>query len=130
MSGRDAPARAPAATNPRDRAAELTELWSPKVLAQVNDQYVKVAKVRGEFPWHAHAAEDELFLILRGRLVLQFRDGEVPMTEGDAYVVPRGVEHRPVAEEECCVMLVETVSTQHTGDVVTPLTRSIADQLG
>jgi quercetin dioxygenase-like cupin family protein len=111
--------------------ARVTEHWSPLVVGRVNDQYVKVAKVKGELAWHAHADEDELFFVVRGRLVLQFEGGEsVTLDEGQFYVVPRGVRHNPVAEEECWIMLVETVTTRHTGDEVTPLTRSIAEQLG
>ena len=111
------------------RCAALPDYWSPRVVAQVNDQYVKVAKVKGELAWHAHADEDELFVVVKGRLVLQFEDGEVALEAGDAYVVPRGVRHNPVADEECWLMLVETVTTRHTGDVTTPLTRSIEEQV-
>ena len=107
----------------------VTDLWSPKVVARVNDQYVKVAKVLGTFTWHAHAEEDELFLVVRGRLVLQFEDGEVALGPGDFHVVPRGVRHNPVADEETWLVLVEPVGTAHTGDVVTPQTRSIDEQL-
>lgn len=118
---------------PVDVAAQLarvTEHWSPLVVGRVNDQYVKVAKVKGELAWHAHADEDELFFVVRGRLVLQFEGGEsVTLDEGQFYVVPRGVRHNPVAEEECWILLVETVTTRHTGDEVTPLTRSIEEQL-
>ena len=110
--------------------AALGDFWSPRVVGRVNDQYGKVAKVKGELAWHAHADEDELFLVLKGRLVLQFEDGEVTLGEGECYVVPRGVRHNPVADEECWVVLVEPVTTRHTGDVTTPLTRSIEEQLG
>lgn len=109
--------------------ARVTELWSPKVIARVNDQYVKIARVQGEFTWHAHADEDELFLVVRGRLVLQFEDGEVALGPGDFHVVPRGVRHNPVAAEETWIVLVEPVGTRHTGDEVTPLTRTIDEQL-
>jgi mannose-6-phosphate isomerase-like protein (cupin superfamily) len=108
----------------------LTEYWSPKVIGRVNDQYVKIAKLKGEFVWHAHESEDELFLVVRGRLRIQLEDGEVQLGQGQLVVVPRGTRHNPVAGEECWVMLVETVTTKHTGEVVTPLTRSIAEQLG
>lgn len=108
----------------------ISEYWSPRVIGRVNDQYVKIAKLKGEFVWHAHDAEDELFFIVRGRLRMQLEDGEVQLGPGQMLVVPRGVRHRPVADEECWVMLIETVTTKHTGDVVTPMTRSIAEQLG
>lgn len=109
---------------------QLTEYWSPRVVGRVNDQYVKIAKLKGEFVWHAHDGEDELFLVVRGRLRIQLEDGEVRLEPGQFVVVPRGVRHNPVADEECWVMLVETVTTKHTGDVVTERTRSIAEQLG
>lgn len=107
----------------------LSEYWSPRVVAQVNDQYVKVARLLGEFPWHQHEAEDELFLVLRGRLRLEFRDHVVDLDPGQCCVVRRGVEHRPACPEECWVVLIETVTTTHTGTLVTDRTRSIDDQL-
>lgn len=107
----------------------VTELWSPKVIGRVNDQYVKIAKVRGQFTWHKHDDEDELFLIIKGRLTIQLEDGDIELGPGEFHIVPKGTMHNPVAEEECWVMLVETVSTKHTGDVESPLTRSIEEQL-
>ena len=109
--------------------AALTDYWSPRVIGRVNDQYVKIAKLHGAFVWHAHADEDELFLVVRGRLVIQLEDGEVSLGPGECVVVPRAVRHNPVAAEECWVMLVEPVATKHTGDVVTERTRSIEEQL-
>ena len=111
-------------------AAALTETWSPRVVARVNDQYVKVAKLQGEFVWHAHEDEDELFFVVRGTMRIQLEDGDVTLGPGELVVVPRGVRHNPVAAEECWVMLIETVTTKHTGDVVTGRTRSIEEQLG
>jgi len=116
--------------NLESAAASLQQYWSPKVVARVGDQYVKVAKLLGEFVWHAHEGQDELFLVLRGRLRIQFEDGDVELGPGDTLVVPAGVRHNPVAEEECWVALVEPVETRHTGDVVTDRTRSIEEQLG
>ena len=110
-------------------AGALEALWSPRVVARVGGQYVKVARVRGEFVWHAHDGQDELFLVLRGRLRIQLEDGEVELGPGDAFVVPAGVRHNPVAEEECWLALVEPVDTLHTGDVVDARTRSIEEQL-
>jgi len=108
----------------------VAEHWSPKVVGRVNDQYVKVAKVLGQLAWHWHDDEDELFQVLRGRLRIQFEGGaETVLQAGEFCVVPRGVLHNPVADEECWIMLVETVTTKHTGDVETPRTRSIAQQL-
>ena len=108
----------------------LTDQWSPRVVARVNDQYVKVAKVKGQLAWHKHDAEDELFQVVRGRLRIEFEGGhDVVLNAGEFCVVPKGVLHNPVAEEECWIVLIETVTTQHTGDVVTPLTKSIDQQL-
>ena len=108
----------------------VTEHWSPKVVGRVNDQYVKVAKVRGQLAWHKHDDEDELFQVVRGRLRIQFEGGaETVLEAGEFCVVPKGVLHNPVADEECWIVLVETVTTKHTGDVETPLTRSIEQQL-
>jgi mannose-6-phosphate isomerase-like protein (cupin superfamily) len=107
----------------------VTGYWSPKVIARVNDQYIKVARLLGEMDWHSHADEDELFWVLRGRLRLEFRDGAAELTAGQCCVVPRGVEHHPVATEETWIVLVETVTARHTGDRVTPQTRSIEEQL-
>ncbi len=116
-------------TNLRTQAAQLTEYWSPKVVGQVNDQYIKVAKVKGEMAWHKHDAEDELFLVLSGRFTLELEDGAVHLSEGDCYIMPKGVLHHPVAEEECLIALVETVTTLHTGDLVTEQTKTIEEQL-
>ena len=115
---------------PVEVAASLPDLWSPRVIAEVDDNFVKVAKVQGEFPWHAHEHEDEMFLILKGRLTLEFETGAVTLHAGDMYVVPKGVLHRPVAADECLLMLIERKSTLHTGGVDSPLARSIEEQLG
>jgi mannose-6-phosphate isomerase-like protein (cupin superfamily) len=108
---------------------QITEHWSPRVVGRVNDQYVKVAKVQGQLAWHKHDSEDEMFLVVYGRLILQFEDKEVVLNPGDFYVVLKGTLHNPVAEEECGIVLIETVTTRHTGDVDTPLTKSIEEQL-
>jgi len=115
--------------SPRGFAASLTELWSPRVIAEVDDAYIKVAKVKGSLVWHSHDEEDELFLVLEGRLRIEMEDGAVELGEGELFVVPKGVRHNPVAEEECLLLLVERKSTQHTGDTVTGKTRSVEDQL-
>ena len=100
------------------KLAKFSEQWSPRIIAQMNDYHFKVAKVQGEFVWHDHAETDEVFLVLRGRLEIQFRDGAVTLQEGELFVVPKGVEHRPVAEHECHILLVEPVGTVNTGEVV------------
>jgi mannose-6-phosphate isomerase-like protein (cupin superfamily) len=115
--------------NLKAAAGELEELWSPRVVAQVAEHYVKVAKVQGEFVWHAHEGEDELFLVLKGSLRIQMEDGEVTLGAGDIFVVPAGVRHNPVADEECWLALIEPAQTKHTGDVVTDRTRSIDEQM-
>lgn len=94
------------------------EHWSPKVVGEVNDCYVKLAKLQGEFVWHHHEDEDELFLVLKGRLLMRLRDRDIWLEEGEFLVVPRGVEHLPVAEEEVHLLLLEPRSTRHTGNVV------------
>ena len=108
----------------------VTEHWSPRVVGRVNDQYVKVAKLLGQLVWHKHDDEDELFQVVSGRLRIQFEGGrETVLNAGEFCVVPRGVLHNPVADEECWIVLIETVTTKHTGDVQTPRTRSIEQQL-
>jgi len=110
-------------------AESLTEYWSPRVVAEVDDSYVKVAKVKGTLAWHAHDDEDELFFILKGKLRIEMESGSVELNEGQSFVVPKGVRHNPVAEEECHVMLIERKTTLHTGSEVTDKTRTLQDQL-
>jgi mannose-6-phosphate isomerase-like protein (cupin superfamily) len=95
----------------------FSEYWSPKIVGELNDSHVKLVKVKGEFSWHHHDDEDELFLVVRGRLVIKLRDGDITLDEGELVVVPRGVEHKPVAEEEAHVLLLEPKSTLNTGNV-------------
>jgi mannose-6-phosphate isomerase-like protein (cupin superfamily) len=115
---------------PRQLAESLTELWSPRVIGAIDDLYVKVAKLQGTFCWHNHPHEDELFFVLKGSLRIDL-DGGVPvvLNEGEMFVVPKGIRHCPVAEEECLVMLIERTSTLHSGNVVNERTRSLAEQL-
>lgn len=115
--------------SPKSIAESLTELWSPRVVAEVDDAYVKVAKVKGTLTWHAHDDEDELFFILKGRLRIELESGTVELREGEAFVVPKGVRHNPVADEECHVMLIERKTTLHTGNEVIDKTRSVQEQL-
>jgi len=97
--------------------ATIREHWSPRVAGELNGQQVKLAKLLGEFVWHSHADEDELFLVHRGRFVMEFRDRRVELAEGDFLIVPRGVEHRPVAVEEAHIVLFEPAGTLNTGSV-------------
>ena len=110
-------------------AAGLQEKWSPRVIAEVDDVYVKVAKVRGQLAWHTHENEDEFFMVLKGHLRIELDDGNVELREGESFVVPKGVRHNPVADSECQILLIERKSTLHTGSTVTEKTRSIAEQL-
>lgn len=107
----------------------LTDYWSPKVIGQVNNQLLKAAKLKGELVWHSHDGEDELFYIVKGRLRIEFEDGPISLEQGDFLTVPKGVRHNPVADEECWVLLIEPASTKHTGDEMTPRTKSLAEQL-
>ena len=116
--------------NAKREAEALRDYWSPKVLGQVNDQYIKVAKLKGDLTWHRHDEEDELFIVLAGRLRMEYEDRVVELGEGDFHVVPRGTLHNPVCEDECLVALIETTTTKHTGEVVMEKTRSIDEQLG
>jgi mannose-6-phosphate isomerase-like protein (cupin superfamily) len=111
-------------------AAELAEYWSPRVVGEVDDSYVKVAKLKGTLTWHAHEREDEMFLVLKGRLRIEMERQSVELQEGEMFIVPKGTRHNPVAEEECHVLLIERKSTAHTGDVLMEKTRSIEEQLG
>ena len=108
----------------------VDDYWSPRVVGKVNDQFIKVAKLNGSFTWHKHDEEDELFYVLKGRLIIEYEDDRVILNEGDFHVVPKGAMHNPVAEEECWITLIETVSTKHTGDVLIDKTKSIEQQLG
>ena len=117
--------------SPKAIAAALTEYWSPRVVGEVDDSYIKVAKVHGSLCWHSHDNEDELFLILQGHLRIELEHAAaIELDEGEMFVVPKGVRHNPVAEQECLLMLIERKSTLHTGDVMTERTRSLAEQLG
>jgi mannose-6-phosphate isomerase-like protein (cupin superfamily) len=96
----------------------VTEHWSPRIVAELNGQHVKLVKFKGEFVWHHHDAEDELFLVVEGSFRMEFKDRVVPLAKGELIVVPRGVEHRPVADEEVEVLLFEPAGTLNTGNVV------------
>ena len=95
----------------------FSDHWSPKIVGELNDSYIKLVKLRGEFVWHSHANEDELFLVVKGHLLIKLRDGDIHLNEGELAVIPRGVEHMPVADEEAHVLLLEPKTTLNTGDV-------------
>ncbi|HEX2455029.1 MAG TPA: cupin domain-containing protein [Vicinamibacterales bacterium] len=108
--------------NLRDKLSRFDSHWDPKIVGELNGQLVKLVKLQGEFVWHHHEHEDELFLVLRGAFVMQFRDRDVRLEEGEFLIVPRGIEHRPVAEHEVDVLLFEPATTLNTGNVVSERT--------
>ena len=110
--------------NLQDKFSKFSEHWSPKIIARMNDYHFKLAKVQGEFVWHDHPETDEVFLVVKGSLEIHFRDGKVALNEGEMYVVPKGVEHKPVAEQECHILLVEPAGIVNTGNVVNDKTAS------
>lgn len=101
--------------NLAEKLSLFSSHWDPKIIAELNGQHVKLVKIQGEFVWHSHEHEDELFLVVRGRFRMEYRDRRVDLNEGELLVVPRGVEHRPVAEHECSILLFEPASTVNTG---------------
>jgi len=104
--------------NLAEKFAQIHEYWKPYIAAELNGQMVKLDKLKGEFVWHHHEQEDELFLVVKGRIRIEFRDRQVWLEEGEFVIVPRGVEHRPVAEEEAWILLFEPGTTLNTGNVV------------
>jgi mannose-6-phosphate isomerase-like protein (cupin superfamily) len=112
------------AINLERKLEKISEFWSPKIIAQLNDYHFKLAKVRGEFVWHSHAETDEAFIVLDGELTIEMRNGQATIKKGEIYIVPKGVEHRPVAKEECHLMLIEPAGTLNTGDAGGDLTAS------
>ena len=112
-----------------DKLAQFTAHWQPKVIGDLNGQQVKLAKFQGAFDWHHHENEDELFLVLRGRFRMELRERAIELAEGEMLIVPRGVEHRPVADEECSVMLFEPASTLNTGNLRTEKTLDQLERL-
>ena len=115
--------------NLSEKFALFGEHWNPKIAGEVNDAYVKLVKFRGEFVWHKHDDEDEMFFIVKGEIVIKLRDGDVRLGEGEFVIVPRGVEHKPVAEEEAHVLLFEPKTVLNTGDVVNELTRPVLERV-
>ncbi|MFD0168636.1 cupin domain-containing protein [Streptomyces decoyicus] len=115
---------APVPVNIADKLSQFSDLWSQKKIADVNDYEVKIAKLKGEFVWHTHEDTDELFLVISGRLTIQLRDGDVVLGPGELFVVPRGVEHCPVADEETAILLLEPTGTLNTGDAGGPRSKT------
>jgi len=110
------------AINLEEKFGKFSQHWAPRIIAQLNDLHIKSVKVQGEFVWHAHADTDELFFVHKGELTIHYRDREVRLKAGELHVVPKGVEHKPVAEAECEIVLIEPAGTVNTGDAGGPLT--------
>ena len=108
--------------NIQEKFQKFSEHWSPKVIAEMNDYQFKLAKVKGEFIWHEHKETDEVFIVIDGRMQIEFREEIIELETGDMYVVPKGVEHKPYAEEECNIMLVEPRGVVNTGDKTNDMT--------
>lgn len=112
-----------------EKLERFRDYWSPKIIGELNDSFVKLVKLKGEFVWHHHEAEDELFLVIKGTLVMKLRDRDIRIEEGEFIIIPRGVEHLPVAENEVHVLLLEPKSTLNTGDVVNERTVAELDRI-
>lgn len=107
----------------------FTEYWSPKIVGDLNDSYIKLAKLKGEFDWHHHEEEDELFFIVKGKLLIKFRDKDVWLNEGEFIVIPRGIDHLPIAEDEVHALLIEPKGTLNTGNVITEKTKEVLERI-
>lgn len=110
--------------NLANKLAQFSDYWNPRIIGELNGQQVKIAKLKGDFVWHSHANEDELFMVIEGELIIELRDKKIQLSAGEFYIVPAGVEHRPIAREEVSVLLFEPNSTLNTGDVNSDLTRN------
>jgi mannose-6-phosphate isomerase-like protein (cupin superfamily) len=113
----------PPIINFTDKLDQFSDLWSPRIIAQMNDYHLKLAKIEGEFVWHSHPETDEVFIIISGSMNIHLRDGVVKLDEGEMYVVPKGIEHKPTAEHECHILLIEPAGTLNTGDVGGEMTK-------
>ena len=102
--------------NLKEKFSLFKEYWNPKIVGELNGQYVKLAKLKGEFVWHKHENEDELFMVVKGKLTIRLKERDIELEEGEFYIIPRGVEHLPVAEEECHVIIFEPKSVLNTGN--------------
>ncbi len=117
------------AININQKFSLFNEHWSPKIIGQLNGQDVKLAKIKGEFVWHDHKNEDELFYIIKGTLKLEFRDKMITLNEGEMLIIPKGIEHKPIAKEEVWVLLFEPSNIKHTGDVEHELTKETFEKI-
>ena len=110
------------AINFHEKFGKFNQYWSPKIIAQMNDYHFKIAKIQGEFVWHSHPETDEVFIVVKGEMQIAFRDGTAALQDGEMLVVPKGVEHKPIAEQECHILMVEPAGTVNTGDAGGDLT--------
>ena len=108
--------------NLREKLGKISDRWSPRIIARMNDYHLKLARIEGTFVWHSHPETDEVFLVIDGEMSIEFRDGRVDLGPGELFVVPKGVEHRPRADRECAIMLIEPAGTINTGDAGGELT--------
>src|SRR5713226_2799062 len=115
--------------NLADKLSGFSDHWNPKIAGEINDSFVKLVKLKGEFVWHHHEAEDELFLVIKGNLLIKLRDRDIEVGEGEFVIIPRGVEHLPIAEEETHVLLLEPKSTLNTGNVINERTHAELDRI-
>lgn len=115
--------------NIAEKLDSFSEHWKPKIIAELNGQQIRIAKLKGEFVWHSHENEDEMFLVIKGKLTISFRDGDKTLNEGEFLVVPKGVEHKPSAEEEVSIMLFEPASVLNTGNIDNDLTVKNLDRI-
>ena len=113
--------------NLKQKTSLFTEQWTPKIIATLDHNHIYLSKLKGDFVWHNHADQDEMFLVVEGRFRMDFRDEQLWVEEGEIIVVPKGVEHKPFAEEECSVLVIENASTEHTGGVDDPRTKESYD---
>ena len=112
-----------------NKLALFNEYWTPKIVGALNDSYIKLAKLKGEFTWHKHDNEDELFFVIQGNLLIKFRDQDVHLEKGELLVIPKGVEHLPIAQDEVHVMLIEPKTTLNTGNVTSDFTKNDLDYI-
>lgn len=115
--------------NLAEKLTLFSDHWNPRIAGELNGQQIKLAKIQGEFVWHSHADEDEFFMVLQGWFNMELRDQTIHLAQGDCIIIPKGVEHRPVAPEECHILLFEPAATQNTGNTVSELTRTRLDQI-
>jgi len=108
--------------NIKEKFNLFSEHWTPKKIGELNGQQLLLAKIKGEFIWHAHEHEDELFMIIKGALIIEFRDKTIELNEGEIYIIPKGVEHKPIAKEEVHVLLFEPLEIKHTGNIISDVT--------